>query len=193
MDTLVSSCPLLPAEFFSKCSGRNIAEARVAPLAVVKALDVFLYSGLCIGPGGVTLMMYQLVLEASPEAFHRGVVIAVSPARHGCLHAKLFNQFLSTMSAILAAVVRVVNQSWRRALVMHGSPQHRCGQALRHPLAHRIANQLAGKKSLMPPGRAFLYRWRHTCCQLLKPFSGGSTKRFDSTDFPPQAGHDSSS
>lgn len=52
------------------------------------------------------------------------------------------------MSAILAAAVRVANQFWRRALVAHGSPQRHCGQALRHPLAHRIANQLAGKNIL---------------------------------------------
>ena len=51
----------------------DIAEARVAPLTVVEALDVLLYSGLCIGPSGLTLMMYQLVFEALPEAFHRAL------------------------------------------------------------------------------------------------------------------------
>jgi hypothetical protein len=36
----------------------------VAPLAVVEALDVFLYGGLCVGSRGVALMMYQLVFKA---------------------------------------------------------------------------------------------------------------------------------
>lgn len=57
-DTLVSSRTWLFAEFFSEQRGRNIAEAGVAPLAVIKAFDVFLYCGFGVGPGRVTLMVH---------------------------------------------------------------------------------------------------------------------------------------
>ena len=67
-DTLVSSRLWLFAEFFSKQRGRNIAEARVAPLAFVKAFDVFLYRSFRVGPGRVALMLHQLIFQAAPEA-----------------------------------------------------------------------------------------------------------------------------
>lgn len=59
-DTLVSSRTWLFAEFLSKQRRRNIAEARVVPLAVIKAFDVFLYCGFGVAPGRVTLMVHQL-------------------------------------------------------------------------------------------------------------------------------------
>ena len=52
----------------------------MAPLAVVKAFDIFLYGCASIGPGGVPLMMDELVFQATPEALHRRIVEAVSSA-----------------------------------------------------------------------------------------------------------------
>jgi hypothetical protein len=63
------------------------------------------------------VVMYQLVLKTAPEAFHRGVVIAIPLARHGGLHAELFNQLSIVMSTVLAPAVRVMNQPVRRAFV----------------------------------------------------------------------------
>jgi hypothetical protein len=111
---------LLSAEFLSKFRGRNIAEARVAPLAVLEAFDVFLYGCLCVGSGEYISSFLKILQKLFIGDCH-----------------------------LLAAAVRMMNQSWRRTLVAHGSPQHRCGQTLRHPLAHDVANQLAGKTSLM--------------------------------------------
>src|SRR5471030_198489 len=144
-DTLVSSLPWLFAEFFSEQCGRNIAEARVAPLAVVEAFDVFLYCCFRVSPGRVALMVHQLVFQAAPEALHGRVVVAVPPARHGWLHAELLHQFLIVVSAVLAATVGVVNQARRGAFVAHGLQQRRCRQCLRHALVHRVAHQLAGE------------------------------------------------
>src|SRR5471030_118486 len=143
-DTLVSSRPWLFAEFFSEQCGRDIAEARVAPLAVVKAFDVFLYCCFRVSPGRVALMVHQLVFQAAPEALHGRVVVAVPPARHGWLHAELLHQFLIVVSAVLAAAVGVMNQSRCRAFVAHGLPQCRCRQLLRHAFVHCVAHQLTG-------------------------------------------------
>lgn len=120
----------------------------MAPLAVVKAFDVFLYCGVCIGTGWVLLMMHQFVFQAPSEAFHWGVAIPVPLARHGRLHAKLLNQLLIIMSTILAPTVRMMNQARGWALVTHRPPQGLRRQLLRHAFAHRVANQFAGKHVL---------------------------------------------
>lgn len=72
----------------------------MAPVAVIKAFDVFLYRGRRVGAGRVALMMNQLIFQAAPEALHGGVVVTVPPARHGRLHAELLHQFLIVVSAI---------------------------------------------------------------------------------------------
>lgn len=59
------------------------------------------------------MVMNQWIFEAAPDALHWGIVIAVSCARHGRLHAELLYQFAIVMSTIGAPSVRVVNQSWR--------------------------------------------------------------------------------
>ncbi len=55
----------------------------MAPLAVVKAFDIFLYYSFRVGTGAITLMVHQFVFQAGPEALHGRVVVAVPPARHG--------------------------------------------------------------------------------------------------------------
>lgn len=83
-----------------------------------------------------------------PEALHGRVVIAVSPARHGRLHAELPHQFLIVIGAVLSATVAVVNQPRRGTFVAYGLPPRRCRQHLRHALVHRVAHRLAGKQVL---------------------------------------------
>jgi len=61
----------------------------MAPLAVVKNLNVFLDRCLGMGTRFIMLVMCQFIFQAAPEAFHRRVIEAISFARHGCLHAKL--------------------------------------------------------------------------------------------------------
>jgi hypothetical protein len=117
----------------------------VTPLAVIKDFDVFLDRRLCVGPGCISLVVDQLVLQTSPKALHRGIVIAVSLSRHGRQHAKLFDQLAIIIGAVLAPSVRVMNQPYSRPLVAYCSPQGLRSQALRHARAHCIANQFAGE------------------------------------------------
>ena len=91
----------------------------MAPLAVVEDLYVLSYGGFSLCPSRVAAVVYQLIFEASPEALYRRVVIAVSPARHRCLHSKLINKFAVFVSTVLAATVRVVDQSGRRPFLLN--------------------------------------------------------------------------
>jgi len=49
-------------------------------LAVVEDLDVLPDGGFSLGSGRVAAMMNQFILEASPEALHRRVIIAIASA-----------------------------------------------------------------------------------------------------------------
>jgi hypothetical protein len=65
----------------------------MSPLAVIKNFDVLLERCFRVNPCRVALMMNHLILQATSEALHGGVVIAVPFARHGSLHAELRYQF----------------------------------------------------------------------------------------------------
>jgi hypothetical protein len=84
----------LRGEFFCMVSlrkggRRQVAWASLLPLPVEEDLDVLgdLLYGLPTGP--VVPMVNQFIFERSPEAFHRGVIPAISLAAHGGHHAKL--------------------------------------------------------------------------------------------------------
>lgn len=86
----------------------------MALLAIVEDFDVHLDGRFRVGPCCAPLMMNHFVLQSSPKAFHRRVVVAVSIAGPGCPHAKLRDQRLIVICAVLAASGRVQNQRWQR-------------------------------------------------------------------------------
>ncbi len=55
-------------------------------------------------------VVHLLIFEQSPETLHRGIIVTISPPRHGGDHAELVEQFPVFMCAILAAAIRVMNQ-----------------------------------------------------------------------------------
>jgi len=92
--------------------------------------------------------MNHFVLHAAPEALHRRIVVTVSLARHGSLHAELRNQFAVIICTVLRAAVGVVNQARRWSLAAHRTPQSLRRQILRHSRPHRIPHQFAGEDVL---------------------------------------------
>jgi hypothetical protein len=97
-------------------------------LAVIENFDVLLDRCFRVSPCGVALMMNHVVLQATPEALHGRVVVAVPFARHGSLHAELRYQFPVVVSAVLRPTVRVVDQARSRTLTTHSAPQGLCRQ-----------------------------------------------------------------
>lgn len=73
----------------------------MAPLAVVENFDVFLNRRFDVSTRGIASMMNYLILEATLEALHRRVVIAVPLARHGSLYAELLHQLPVVVGTIL--------------------------------------------------------------------------------------------
>lgn len=68
-----SNAGRLPAEFLCEHGRGQIAKARVAPLAIVKNLDVFPDRRFGLKPTAITVMMHQFVLQAAPEEFECAV------------------------------------------------------------------------------------------------------------------------
>lgn len=112
----------------------------MTPLAIVKNLDIFQDCYTCIGTRFVAMVRRQFVLQATPEIFHRYIIIAFALAGHGGLHAELLKQLAVVMRAILATTVGMMDQSRLRTLVSHDTPQRLC-----HPRPHCIAHDLARK------------------------------------------------
>ena len=52
-------------------------------------------------------MVNKFILEQAPETFHRGIIPTIPLATHGNSHAKLPENLLVIMSAILAPSIRV--------------------------------------------------------------------------------------
>ena len=79
-------------------------------------------------------MVDLFVLEHAPEAFHRGVVIAIPFPAHGRPHPALFKQRGIFQGAILAAPIRVVNQTTFWSLGVDSPQEGLADQILRHAL-----------------------------------------------------------
>lgn len=50
--------------------------------AVVEGLDVIEDRGTGVSPGGEVTTMNEFIFQATPERFHRGVIVAVAAAAH---------------------------------------------------------------------------------------------------------------
>jgi hypothetical protein len=94
-------------------------------------------------------MVDLFILEDAPEAFHRGVVIAISFPAHGRPHPTPIKQQGIFLGAILTPSIRVMNQTRCRSLGGYGPQEGLANQVLRHALCHGIPYDFSGKKILM--------------------------------------------
>jgi len=94
-------------------------------------------------------MMALFILEHTPEAFHRGVVVAISFPAHGCPHPEPIKQQGVFLGAILASAIRVMNQTCCGSLGGRGPQEGLADQILRHTFCHGITYDFSGKKILM--------------------------------------------
>ena len=94
-----------------------IAESAVEPLAVVEDFQPLEDGRLGLGAGGELAAMHQLALQAAPEAFHDGVVVAVASAAHAGLDAGSGEPLPIRLAGVLATAIGVMDQpaggGWR--------------------------------------------------------------------------------
>jgi len=98
----------------------------------------------------ITTVMDKLVLKRSPEALHRGVIVAVAFSTHGCSHLELIHQPPVFMGAILTFAIRMVDQASSRSFGCHGLEQRLAHKVLGDSIAHGISDDLSCEEILMP-------------------------------------------
>lgn len=74
----------------------------MTPLAVLKNLNIFLDCRLGMSARLITLVMGHFVLQATPEAFHRGVIVAISFPGHGSLGEAINHKVLELIYSWLS-------------------------------------------------------------------------------------------
>ena len=94
--------------------------------------------------------MYQFLLERPPETLHWRIIVTVTRAAHRWLQVEMAEHLLIFMGAVLAASVRVMNQSARRTLDGHGFKQGLAYQVPGQALAHSVAHDFTVKQILVP-------------------------------------------
>src|SRR5713226_499305 len=91
-------------------------------------------------------MMDQFLLECAEEALHAGVVPTVALATHRTFDAVLPQDLLVARSGVLAAPVRVMQESGAGLAAPQRHRECLLGEIDREPLPHRPADDLAGKE-----------------------------------------------
>ena len=71
------------------------------PLTVVEDLDVLSDGRLGLGAGQIAAMVNEFVFQAAPEALHRSVVVAISPAEHRGRHEATLYMLASHLNCLL--------------------------------------------------------------------------------------------
>ena len=120
--------------------GRVIAEGRMPADSVIEYLDPFknVLPGFFAGP--IPLMMHVFRFQRMEEAFHDGIVPAVSaptPARCQAVRGK---QFAVLGGGVLGPAVRMMHHAVRRSSVCHGHGERRRGQRLRQAAPYPPGN-----------------------------------------------------
>ena len=99
--------------------------------SVIEYLDPFknVLPGFFAGP--IPLMMHVFRFQRMEEAFHDGIVPAVSAPTHARCQAVLGQQFAVLGGGVLGPAVRMMHHAVRRSAVCHGPGERRRGQRLR--------------------------------------------------------------
>ena len=73
---------LFSIEFLGICRRRQESQSFLSALPVIENLDVLRDISHCLLPGCVVAVMYQLLFQGAPEAFHGSIIKAVPRAAH---------------------------------------------------------------------------------------------------------------
>src|SRR5438270_6043858 len=92
----------------------------MSPLPVVEQLDVFEQLVACLSSGTPPARIDQFDFEGGEKAFRHRVVPAVAFTAHAAVDAVYRQQLLILVAGVLAAAIRVMQQTLRRLTVSQG-------------------------------------------------------------------------
>jgi hypothetical protein len=121
--------------------GTEIAQSRMAALAVIAALNVSKNRTFGFSTGSVMLAVHQFGFQCPPEALDGGIVIAATnPAQTG-QHMMFGEEGLDFFAGVLAALVRMMQELRGRLPLEDRHFQRRLGQFVGHMVIHCPAHQ----------------------------------------------------
>ena len=123
------------------------------PLPVVKDFDPLKDGSLGFPACGKLATMHQLPFQTAPEAFHRGVVIAVARSAHAGDDARLRQAFPVSGARILHPAIGVMHQSCRGPALFQRHVQRGQRQGGGQTVAHRPGMRLSPSPRLWRTGQ----------------------------------------
>jgi hypothetical protein len=103
--------------FEFEVNGRMVLQGAMGALAVVKHFDVIEDFPAGSGAGVKGTAIDQIQFEGGPEAFHGGVVIAITPSAHGSDDSGLMEGPAVITAGVLDATIGMQDQAnWRMAM-----------------------------------------------------------------------------
>lgn len=100
------------------------------PLAVMEALDVAKDLGPRLLARGKGLVMGELLLQGTEEAFHGRVVVGNAFAAHARREPRFLQLLLIGFAGVLRALVAVVDGAFGRRATPQGHGERRAGECL---------------------------------------------------------------
>ena len=133
---------LLLAELFKRFWA-EIVQRRVSSSPIIERFDVEEQ----VGPGVVArvihMMMHPFALERAKEAFHRRIVVPGPDAVHTRLDPMVLQQGLVGRGRVLAALIRMMDETRSRPPLADSHPQGIQGQGAGHAVRHGPADDPA--------------------------------------------------
>src|SRR5215469_13603950 len=115
-------------------------------LAVVEHFDIFEYLVAGVSSSTPPALIDQFDFERGEKTFRHGVVPAIALTAHAALYAVYRQQLLILVAGVLAAAIRVMQQTRRRVAVLQRHLQGVQDDAAFEPFIQRPANHAAGEQ-----------------------------------------------
>src|SRR5919108_2409127 len=94
--------------------GRQVAEGRMPPPAIVEQFDVFEDFASCLGSSLPMALIAQFEFECGEKTLGHRVIPAIAFTAHAAQQTMRSQQLLILVAGVLAAAVRVMHQALRR-------------------------------------------------------------------------------
>lgn len=123
--------------------GGDVSEGRVDALPIIVSLDVGEQVAPGLVPGRPSSLVDELDLMCMEEALHRGIIVTTAGSAHGGRRLHVSELLAIGLGCVLAAAIRVADETSPRSLPLGGHHQSRRRQFGPHVLAYGPADDLA--------------------------------------------------
>lgn len=81
------------------------------PFTIIKSLNIFKNTLLCLGTTIITLVKHQLMLQGTDKTFNRSIIPAVDLAAHAATNTIIIKKNIEITTGVLEALIGMMNQA----------------------------------------------------------------------------------